>query len=325
MPKLVVALFAIASSVFAQSQPPSKAPTEVGQVKQDKKNKENTVPKTSDQSPASVAQPIPPREAEKAKGESAKGTPSPVVVDISVPKSELNDLLLTLFTGGLVGVGYLQWRTLKAHHDVMKTSAEAAKSSAETLALQRVVMDTQAGHIAGMLAEIKKSADAAQSSAEIAKRSLYISQRPLITVDVTMAGGIYDLAEGTSEMDNLTLSFVRRMFRNVGTTVAREFYSAVWITGEYGRHLMWSSSRRPMVPGEAFEETTNTLVSIIGINEILGLTVRKTKVCGFVRYKTAFDELPGVYIEFHAQWDKTIRKFRVTTEEREDGGYPEPS
>ncbi len=190
---------------------------------------------------------------------------------------------------------------------------------------QRVAMELQADYMKDALAETRKASNAALSSAETSKRALYISQRPLITVEVSMAGGIYDLAVGTSEADKLTNSIVRVAFRNVGNTVAREFYFAIWITGDFGRHLICNSMRKPMIPGEAIEETTKKFVSLLSLNETVGFIAKKTKVCGFVRYKTLFDELPGVYIEFHALWDKSIRQFRITTDEREDGGYPEPS
>jgi hypothetical protein len=140
-----------------------------------------------------------------------------------------------------------------------------------------------------------------------------------------MAGGIHEQPWGTSEMDKLRDSFVRVVFRNAGNTVAKEFYFAFWITGEHGRHLICDSHRKPMTPGEIIEETTKKLASFMDPIEIVGFNVQTVKVCGFARYKTLFDELPGVYIEFHALWDKSIRQFRISAEEREDGSYPEPS
>lgn len=326
MRNLSVALFSIAWLAIGQSQPPAPTPGVVGKTEQQKKTDKNAIPKGSDQPPAPSTQPISPPETQKTKSESPKSAQSPMVINVSIPKSDINvaDWLLVLFTAGLVGVGYLQWRILKGHHHVLKISARAAKSSADTLALQREVMNTQAGYIGGLLAETAKAADAARSSAETAKRALYISQRPVITVSVTMAGGMYELAEGASEMDKLSQSNIRVFFGNVGTTVARDFYFAFWITGEYGRHLISDSHRRPLAPGETVEESSKKLISFALATEIIGLTFDKTKICGFVRYKTLFGELPGVYIEFHAFWDKSIRQFRVTTEEKEDGGYPEP-
>jgi hypothetical protein len=99
MRNLSVALVAMAWLALGQSQPPSPRPDVAGKTEQQTKTDKNAVPKTGDQSPTRSAQPLSPPETEKAKGESAKGAPSPVVVNVNVPKSELNvnDLLIAIF------------------------------------------------------------------------------------------------------------------------------------------------------------------------------------------------------------------------------------
>jgi hypothetical protein len=140
-----------------------------------------------------------------------------------------------------------------------------------------------------------------------------------------MASGIHGQAYGTSDMDKLSNSLVRIEFRNLGNTAAKDFYFSMWVTGNHGRHLIAVSHKTPLAPGRVIEETSETLSAFMAPIEIAGLIDKTTKVCGFVRYKTLFDELPGIYIEFHALWDNSIRQFRITPDEREDGGYPEPS
>lgn len=302
MRNLSVALFTIAwLSLGQQSQPPSPAPNVIGKTGEQEKADKNAVPKA-------LAQP-------------------PVVVNVHVPKSDLNvaDWFLVIFTGGLVGVGYWQWKTLQAHHDVMKISAEAAKSSAATLALQREVMDTQAGYIGNMLAQINKSADAAEKSVRIAERTLMISQQALVVLDaIRMNEGVGAMRTGPDRFLTFLESKIDVTLSNVGPTIAEDFYYTIWVdSGFSGNESERIVSRRTILqPRHSVKETTLPLQHIIPTEALAGAYQNGSiSVNGIVRYKTIFSK-EGTRLDFCGRWDKQTKDFRISSSFGEDSDKP---
>lgn len=296
-----LAMLLVAGGILlAQSQPPPPAPGVIGKAKRDKGTNKNVVPDTDNQSPTRSAQSVSPPEAEKTKGESAKGTQSPVVLNINVPKSEFHvtDWLIMAFTGGLVGVGYLQWRILKGHHSVMKS---------------------QEGHIEGLLTQTKVAAEAAKESARIADLSLRITQRPVVLPDFFI---LKNISPGTNPIERFIHSFIVIGVKNVGASVAENFHYSIWFSsnGKDSKHGPKVSHPTALQPQKPVLDVSRKLGEMFDQPDVArGVIDGLLKVRGFIRYRSEIEHT-GRYVGFSAEYDVSIDEFRITTNVAEDIG-----
>jgi len=108
-------------------------------------------------------------------------------------KQEKNtDILLTIFTSLLVGVGFLQYLSLRSTDEATKRAANAAQ----------------------------KSADAAQKSAEVATQTLIMSRRAWVRADVKPSSSLTLDRENTKACVSVTVT-------NVGNTPALHVFPHV--------------------------------------------------------------------------------------------------
>jgi hypothetical protein len=195
----------LAISLVAQSQPPPPTPTITAQIKQDVSRVENTQSQFTNSpsqiSPTAIDHPAanPTQKSTNANRQaSQRATP--------FNWSRLNTALLTLFTGILAMVGFLQWRS----------------------------MNKQAGYMRDGLTETGKAADAAKTSANAATKaaeSALITEQAIVLVDSV-----------TINTDELKYgSVVLFTLKNFGRTIAH----SVEFTGRLHGLGQWPLDKTP--------------------------------------------------------------------------------
>ena len=282
---------------IAQSQPPPPRP-----AKSTQENKSQSGPKqaesTSNQQP-----PIDiPALADKVSAELARrnqqetnsnGKQKPSVDWWGI----IRDALLVVFSGALA------WLAHRQHQAMIG---------------QKSAMEKQGTFMEKALAETEKAANAAASSAKTAQRSLHISQQPLVLVESMVLSDVPVVHPSVMLPGTLRQSSIHIHLKNTGATLAKDFYYAFWYCGDGVKQLIVSSTRTVLQPNVIVPESQ--MLGDIGDKVFSG----KVRVVGFIRYRGLFDELPGTYVEIEAIFDRAVRDFRIKTEIKEDGGYPEP-
>jgi len=167
---------------------------------------------------------------------------------------------------------------------------------------QRKAMDAQAAYMRDALAETKKSADAAESSAKTARESLEIGYRARVAIrNLRLVGGPQAVLKND---EKLFRSSVHVGFENVGQTNAQAFHYQLEIDIPGATRL--SRSPRPEVskpselhPGSRVTAMSGEIQQYFNRLDIQKAVVSGTlEARGFIRYKDVFGH--SYFVEFRS-------------------------
>lgn len=184
-------------------------------------------------------------------------------------------------------------------------------------------MNKQAEHMRDALIENRKSANAAKESAEVAQRTLEISQRANLGIEAIRLKFPPRASPTEHTLDQLFASRIELVIKNTGATEAKGFYfeMRVSIDGldpDVKTPDPIVSHRGDLHAGSSRGTLTPELQQMFHRLHVQQAVTNGTlRVGGFVRYRNIFRET-GYYIEYTSRFEPSTFDFEISAEAMTD-------
>jgi hypothetical protein len=235
---LTAALMGLVASLVAQSPPPTTTPTKAAQEKQDVSDIENRQTQTANsttQTPAATVNQTTPKPAEN----NAQTQRAPNRNVSSFNWSRIGAGLLLLFNALLVGVGYLQWRSIQKQAGYMRDGLKVTERAAEAA---------------------QKSAEAAKEAVDHAKQTALVTERAVVVLENARASPTEFIGFETVIIFTL---------RNFGETVAHAVKLKGDLTTLGGTGFLRDAPEVTLAPQGANQWITSSLGTRIGQDYVI--------------------------------------------------------
>ena len=288
----------VLSAAFAQSQPPSPAPSKAGQERQEPGTVEQTKSEADQKSAKDFSSLV-----DKVVSEITRRNQQQPSNKGFNPTSP--DWWVAIFTGGLAIIGAIQVFVYCRQANFMRRGLRISIRQARIA---------------------NRNAIAAKDSADTAKDTLIISQRASIAIHpISFVPPVF-------QSGSVVSSCIEFKIENTGQTIAKACHFHVQVLPNSPEQQIVKptplvSAKTDLGPRFPIGQITSPITELFNSSVNAGMLNaaiqrRAFRVVGFVRYKDIFDN--GMYLAFRAVLNGQTLKFDMSAQLRPDGEQPDP-